>query len=240
MDGDGDGARAHGACRGLLLPRPAGSRTSGARGTSPKAIAARTAWQLRKREATRESLRRTGLTLFAERGYENVTTSHVATAAGVSPVTFFRYFPTKEDLVLGMLPSREFLETLRTHADLSGSPLQIARRVGLHLVRGLDADQLRDLVRVVRLIEITPALIVALRARRPGWTAGIDALFPPGADEFSRRLASRVILDYLVETLLWWAVHTSPERPDLAELAHFADLGIAAAARMIPGPDEDD
>lgn len=86
--------------------RPAEPGIPDARGTSAKAVAARTAWQQRKRAATRDALRRTGLDLFAQRGYDNVTTSQVAAAAGVSPITFFRYFPTKEELVLGIEPSR--------------------------------------------------------------------------------------------------------------------------------------
>jgi AcrR family transcriptional regulator len=40
------------------------------------------------------------LKLFAEKGYEQTTINDVAHAAAMSPRTFFRYFPTKEDVVL--------------------------------------------------------------------------------------------------------------------------------------------
>ncbi len=38
--------------------------------------------------------------LFVEQGYDNTTIEQIAEAAEVSPSTFFRYFPTKEDVVI--------------------------------------------------------------------------------------------------------------------------------------------
>ena len=39
--------------------------------------------------------------MFGEHGYERTTVQHIASAAGVTERTFFRYFRSKEDLVLG-------------------------------------------------------------------------------------------------------------------------------------------
>jgi AcrR family transcriptional regulator len=39
--------------------------------------------------------------LFTERGYEKTTIADIAEAADVASMTVFRYFPTKEDLVMG-------------------------------------------------------------------------------------------------------------------------------------------
>jgi AcrR family transcriptional regulator len=54
----------------------------------------------RKKARTRASLREHALRLIREQGYAATTVEQIAAAAEVSPSTFFRYFPTKEDVVL--------------------------------------------------------------------------------------------------------------------------------------------
>ncbi|UQX04080.1 TetR/AcrR family transcriptional regulator [Streptomyces sp. RerS4] len=53
-----------------------------------------------KKLRTRRRLAATALELFLERGFDAVSVADVAAAAEVSKPTLFRYFPTKEDLVL--------------------------------------------------------------------------------------------------------------------------------------------
>ena len=55
----------------------------------------------RQRAQIRADIRRAAFRLFAERGYDAVTTEEIAAAAGIAPRTFFRHVPTKEELVLG-------------------------------------------------------------------------------------------------------------------------------------------
>jgi AcrR family transcriptional regulator len=54
----------------------------------------------RKKIKTRQAIRREAFRLFDANGYAGTTVEHIAEAAEVSPSTFFRYFPSKESLLL--------------------------------------------------------------------------------------------------------------------------------------------
>jgi AcrR family transcriptional regulator len=54
----------------------------------------------RKKAKTRAAIQENALRLFSTKGYEATSVDEIAEAAEVSPSTFFRYFPTKEDVVM--------------------------------------------------------------------------------------------------------------------------------------------
>lgn len=54
----------------------------------------------RKKMNTRRAIRHHALELFLRKGYQETTVKQIVAAADVSESTFFRYFPTKEDVVL--------------------------------------------------------------------------------------------------------------------------------------------
>jgi AcrR family transcriptional regulator len=54
----------------------------------------------RKKIQTRETIRREAMRLIEENGYPNTTVEQIADAAEVSPSTFFRYFPSKETVLM--------------------------------------------------------------------------------------------------------------------------------------------
>ncbi|HSX06729.1 MAG TPA: TetR family transcriptional regulator [Candidatus Saccharimonadia bacterium] len=53
-----------------------------------------------KRQRTYNSIQSHALRLFRERGYSATSVTEIAAASGISEATFYRYFPTKEDVVL--------------------------------------------------------------------------------------------------------------------------------------------
>jgi len=55
----------------------------------------------RKKRATRQALHDAALRLTLERGPEHLTVEEISAAAGVSPRTFFNYFPGKEQAIIG-------------------------------------------------------------------------------------------------------------------------------------------
>ncbi|MDL4772268.1 TetR family transcriptional regulator [Actinomadura xylanilytica] len=54
----------------------------------------------RKKLKTRRAIQHHALRLFDAQGYDATTVEQIADAAEISPSTFFRYFPTKEDVVI--------------------------------------------------------------------------------------------------------------------------------------------
>ena len=81
----------------------------------------------RKKIRTRQTIRREAFRLIEENGYAATTVEQIAEAAEVSPSTFFRYFPTKESIVLADDLDPVILNALDEQPpDLS--PIQAVRR----------------------------------------------------------------------------------------------------------------
>ncbi|MBF6328704.1 TetR family transcriptional regulator [Nocardia transvalensis] len=57
----------------------------------------------RQKAQIRGDIQRAAVRLFAERGFDAVTTEEIAAAAGIGHSTYFRYVTNKEDLLLGIL-----------------------------------------------------------------------------------------------------------------------------------------
>jgi AcrR family transcriptional regulator len=113
-----------------------------------------------RKARTQRAIQEHAMRLFAERGYDATTVADVAAAAEVSSMTVFRYFPTKEDLVI----ADEFDPVIaeRVLARPAGEPL--IRRVAAALVESTADNTPAD--RAMLLARIRLSLSVpALRAR---------------------------------------------------------------------------
>src|ERR1700741_4261783 len=95
----------------------------------------------RKKIKTRQAIRREALRLFDAHGYAATTVEQIADAAEVSPSTFFRYFPSKESLLLADDLDPLILAAFEAQPpDLS--PTEAIRRAYEDVMARLPAEQL--------------------------------------------------------------------------------------------------
>jgi AcrR family transcriptional regulator len=111
----------------------------------------------RKKAATRNQLMATALRLFDAQGFERTTVEEIAAAADVAPRTFFRYFPTKVDVLFADHPEQVALlrETLASRAP-DEPVVEAVRRATLTGVERVVADRALFLTRS-RLAASVPA-----------------------------------------------------------------------------------
>lgn len=197
----------------------AADRSPSRRGVSVKATVARARWQRRKRAATRRMILDTALRLFEREGYASVTTKRIAEEAGTSAITLFRYFPAKEDLVLGFSTDGEpFVSVKRAVAGrMPGeSPTAFARHVIPDLLASVESSEQLDGLRArLRVVRSDSALLAALYARMPRWSDMCVGLWlgessnrtaNTDADAvFAVRLEVTMLIGVVVETLLEWS-----------------------------------
>ena len=150
----------------------------------------------RNRQERHQRIRAAALTLFLERGFDAVTVEEIADRAVVSPSTLFRYFPTKEDLLVGDDALR--LDVLReAFADRpEGEPVLVSVRAALvALAEAFQADG-PDLRRRYSVIRETPSLMARVlehqAAREDTLAAAISARMQlaPDAELPARLLAA--------------------------------------------------
>jgi AcrR family transcriptional regulator len=137
----------------------------------------------RKKAKTKAAIQEHALRLFREQGYAETTVEQIAAAAEVSPSTFFRYFPAKEDTVLTDLVDRQTFEVM-VNAPAEMSPLEALRYAVSDVFRDMSDEHVQlemvrnDLIRSVpelrrgMLVELTRprdllAEAVAVRLGRP-------------------------------------------------------------------------
>lgn len=133
----------------------------------------------RKKLLVRDVIEHVALALFDQRGYEATTVEEIAAEVGISPRTFFRYFPSKEDVVFAH--HADALARLRNVLDerlRAGAPVLGAVRAATLALQD-DADQ-RELEQTrLRVIRVTPALTARRHALSVEYEAAIVAAVTP-------------------------------------------------------------
>lgn len=124
-----------------------------------------------------ERLKRAALELYLERGYDNVTVTHIAERAGLTRRSYFRYFPDKREVLFaGSERMPPALAEAVLAADPDAAPLAAAldalARVGAQLAEQVDGASERRAV-----IDASPELQERERTKAAAITGAIrDAL----------------------------------------------------------------
>jgi len=125
----------------------------------------------RKRQVVRDELSEAALRLIAYQGFEETTVEQIVAAAGVSRRTFFRYFRSKEDVIVALLGhfGDQVLAELSNRPLTEPSPVSLRQALDV-FVAGLDAEPDKTR-RLAALILHTPALAARYYERQHQWRA---------------------------------------------------------------------
>lgn len=94
-----------------------------------------------KRERTRDTLLEVSTRLFTERGFDDVSVAEITRVAQVAPRTFYRYFDSKESLVLGHVDETAVMLSDALASRPVDEPLMTSlREVVLGIVRQFEGD----------------------------------------------------------------------------------------------------
>ncbi|WP_193597437.1 TetR/AcrR family transcriptional regulator [Microbacterium sp. YJN-G] len=156
-------------------------------------------------ERTHEALAQAAWELFSERGYEATAMAHIAERAGVSEMTLFRHFPTKEALVVTDPFDPLLAEAVRERPAEEPAMRALAEGIRQAWAR-IGADDVRMLRARLELIARTPALRGAIERGSDDTVAAlVAALVDRGTSEEQARVAATALIAGLSTALLQWA-----------------------------------
>jgi AcrR family transcriptional regulator len=111
----------------------------------------------RKKAKTRAAIQQHALRLFRKQGFAATTVDQIAEAAEISPSTFFRYFPSKEDVVLQDEYDPVLLEAFKAQpADMS--PVRAVREAMRSIFGSLTEEEWTNEMQRQELIAQVPEL----------------------------------------------------------------------------------
>lgn len=119
------------------------------------------------RQAARSRIAAVAEELFADKGFDATTVEEIVTAVGISQRSFFRYFTSKEDLLLGDYDQLE-AEFVRR---LDSRPVGESDWDALRRMFDVISDEYADIerrsrrARTLQMIERSPVLLAAYLAR---------------------------------------------------------------------------
>jgi AcrR family transcriptional regulator len=189
----------------------------------------------RKKARTRASLREHALRLFRDQGYTATTVEQIAAAAEVSPSTFFRYFPTKEDLVLQDDMDTRMVEALgQQPPDLGAvAAARAAAKQVFASYTAADMDAIRETTRLTMTVPEVRARALDEFARTIGVVA--DAVARRAgrpADDLAVRTVAGAIIGVIMAITLPWEGWT--EQANFEDTFARIDEGLALLEAGLP------
>ncbi len=191
----------------------------------------------RKKRATRLALHQAALQLVAEHGLDGVSVDDIAARADVSPRTFFNYFPTKDDAVVG-LDASAIAETAERFAarPVGESPLEALRAVQVQQATDMAGEPETLWPLRLRVLEEHPVLLARLHAvfgtaeRALAEAIAVRTGTDPGADVYPALLAA--VSGAAVRT----ALHRWLDSDFTASLPGLVDEAWDVLAAGLPAP----
>jgi TetR/AcrR family transcriptional regulator, regulator of mycofactocin system len=123
----------------------------------------------RRRVTSRDELEQAAFALFAAQGFESTTVDEIAAAAGIGRRTFFRYFPSKNDVPWGAFEDELDRMRVRLRACPPEVPLMDAIRLALIDFNRVAPAQVPLHRRRMELILRVPALLAHSTLRFTAW-----------------------------------------------------------------------
>jgi len=192
----------------------------------------------RKKLKTRWAIQEHALRLFETQGYEQTTVDQIAAAAEISPSTFFRYFKTKEDVVL----EDEYDPMIA--AVIAGAPAELGPLEAIRhgIVTGLATLTPEDNAKMVARVRLTLS-VPSLRARTyDSMAAQVEVMAEPlagrlgvPADDLRVRVLCGAVIGAMLPAIFEWADEDSGE-PLSAALVRALDLLIDGVTAAGPRP----
>ena len=172
-----------------------------------------------RRERTLAALIEAGLDLFERQGYEATTVAQIAHAAGVTEMTFFRYFAAKEHLLLDDPYDPVLIAAIGAQPHSDPPFLRAARGIRAAW-RALPEPETPIIRRRVRIAAHTSSLRGAMwRSTGNTEQAIVEQLVTDGATPEVARVAAASVLAALVAGLFSWAEHETQTLAEAIERA---------------------
>lgn len=194
----------------------------------------------RRRLRTRRTIQAHALRLFAAKGFQATTIEDIAAAAEMAPRTFFRYFPTKEEVVFWSEYPPTLAEFVARRPDDEPALEALHHGIvdGLAAVWDQDEERERMLARL-RLAFRTPALHPRMRQQQAHWAAELAEILADRLGERPDNLEVRIIAA-AVAAAVWVAAEEWQAQDGEGELGALIDqalgtvLGAGAPLRATP------